>query len=272
MSAIVRTTQDWETDLGQRIRLARKRARLSQQALADRANVSRTAVKSLEAGKGSTLRTFINVVRALGLDTGLDRISWNNAAVYRDKDVVGAVAWQDALGVTSYAGQKEVDTKKGYVTVSLPAQTRNYDMRFTLVFLPVGGSMFDVVVGETVAPARSVAGLGTVLFLAPRKALISFVVNPSALDRYSIPNKRSAVIEIRDKNQPKNTARYQSKVRNKTITYPWTAEKSDGSVVERTIRVPKRLVETKNFETRAGIRIKGKIVWTAWQTPTNPIG
>lgn len=74
MSTIVRTTQDWETDLGQRIRLARKRTGLSQQALADRANVSRSAIKSLEAGRGSTLRTFVSVARALRLDAGLDRI------------------------------------------------------------------------------------------------------------------------------------------------------------------------------------------------------
>lgn len=74
MSIIVRTTHAWETELGERIRLARKRAGLSQQELADRANVSRSAIKSLEAGRGSTLRTFISVTRGLSLDAGLDRI------------------------------------------------------------------------------------------------------------------------------------------------------------------------------------------------------
>jgi transcriptional regulator with XRE-family HTH domain len=73
MSGIVRSTDAWEAELGQRLRVARKRARLSQAALATTANVSLSAIKSLEAGRGSTLRTFISVVRALDLDTGLDR-------------------------------------------------------------------------------------------------------------------------------------------------------------------------------------------------------
>ncbi len=74
MSGIVRSTDAWEAELGQRLRTARKRARLSQAALATKANVSLSAIKSLEAGRGSTLRTFVGVVRALNLDTGLDRM------------------------------------------------------------------------------------------------------------------------------------------------------------------------------------------------------
>jgi transcriptional regulator with XRE-family HTH domain len=74
MSTVVRSTADWEVDLGQRVRNARKQSGLSQAALADRANVSMSAVRGLEAGNGSTLRTFVSVVRALGLDAGLDRL------------------------------------------------------------------------------------------------------------------------------------------------------------------------------------------------------
>jgi transcriptional regulator with XRE-family HTH domain len=74
MSQVVRSTQAWESELGQRLRSARKGARLSQAALATRANVSLSAVKSLEAGRGSSLKTFICVVRALDLDVGLDRV------------------------------------------------------------------------------------------------------------------------------------------------------------------------------------------------------
>jgi len=73
MAQIARTTQAWEVELGHRMRAARKRAKLSQQALATHANVSLSAVKSLEAGQGSTLRTFVSVVRALDLDANLDR-------------------------------------------------------------------------------------------------------------------------------------------------------------------------------------------------------
>jgi len=74
MNEIVRSTEAWETELGTRIRLARKRARMSQQTLADRASLSKGAIRNLEAGRGSTLSTFVSVVRALGLDSGLDRI------------------------------------------------------------------------------------------------------------------------------------------------------------------------------------------------------
>lgn len=49
-------------------------AGLTQQELADRANVSRSAIKALESGAGSTLSTFIGVVRALDLDETLDQI------------------------------------------------------------------------------------------------------------------------------------------------------------------------------------------------------
>lgn len=81
MSGIVRGTEDWEIELGHRLRAARKQARLSQQSLATNANVSLSAVKALEAGRGSTLRTFVSVIRALNLDDGLDRIFAVSASV-----------------------------------------------------------------------------------------------------------------------------------------------------------------------------------------------
>ena len=74
MSQVVRSTDAWESELGQRLRAVRKRAQLSQAGLAERANISLSAVKALEAGHGSSLKTFISVVRALNLDTGLVRV------------------------------------------------------------------------------------------------------------------------------------------------------------------------------------------------------
>lgn len=70
----VRKTSDWEIELGRRVRLVRKQRRMTQQELADRSNVSRSAIKYLESGKGSSLATFLNVVRALDLDENLDQI------------------------------------------------------------------------------------------------------------------------------------------------------------------------------------------------------
>ena len=72
--AIVRSTPGWEEELGNRVRVVRKQRKMTQQELADRSNVSRSAIKYLEAGKGSTLATFLKVVRALGLDENLDQI------------------------------------------------------------------------------------------------------------------------------------------------------------------------------------------------------
>mgnify|MGYP000684453556 CR=1 FL=1 len=74
MVAQVKKTSDWEIELGRRVRLVRKQRRMTQQELADRSNVSRSAIKYLESGKGSSLATFLNVTRALDLDENLDQI------------------------------------------------------------------------------------------------------------------------------------------------------------------------------------------------------
>lgn len=65
--AIARSTPEWEALVGERVRAARIRASLEQKALARAANVSVGAVKNLEGGKGSTLKTLIRVLRVLDL-------------------------------------------------------------------------------------------------------------------------------------------------------------------------------------------------------------
>ncbi len=71
---IIRSTSDWEAELGNRVRMVRKHWKMTQQELAERANVSRSAIKYLESGKGSSLATFLNVLRALDLDENLEEI------------------------------------------------------------------------------------------------------------------------------------------------------------------------------------------------------
>ena len=69
----VRTTEEWEHELGvaiQKLRLIRK---LTQVELAGAANISLSAVQNLESGKGSTVKSLIAVARALG------RSDWLNA-------------------------------------------------------------------------------------------------------------------------------------------------------------------------------------------------
>jgi hypothetical protein len=65
-----RTTDEWETVIGAEVRAGRIAADLDQAALAKRADVSLGAVRNLEAGSGSTLKTVVRVVRALG------RVEW----------------------------------------------------------------------------------------------------------------------------------------------------------------------------------------------------
>jgi transcriptional regulator with XRE-family HTH domain len=64
-SHVNRTTKEWEQVLGYQIHVLRVRKRIEQKELATLANVSVSAIKNLEGGKGSTLRTFIRVIRAL---------------------------------------------------------------------------------------------------------------------------------------------------------------------------------------------------------------
>ncbi|HVB70377.1 MAG TPA: helix-turn-helix transcriptional regulator [Acidimicrobiales bacterium] len=60
------TTAEWEERLGVDARRLRLEQSLTQAELAERSNVSLSAVKSLEGGRGSSLATLIRVARALG--------------------------------------------------------------------------------------------------------------------------------------------------------------------------------------------------------------
>ena len=60
------TTVEWEKELGKTIRALRIQSHARQQDLAKSANISLTGLRNLEAGRGSTLHSFILVLRALG--------------------------------------------------------------------------------------------------------------------------------------------------------------------------------------------------------------
>lgn len=74
MAQIVRTADAWQADIAAWIRGERARAGLTQAEVAHAANISLGAVKALERGQGSTLRTFVAVLRALNIDGELDRM------------------------------------------------------------------------------------------------------------------------------------------------------------------------------------------------------
>ncbi|HFJ9612986.1 helix-turn-helix domain-containing protein [Stenotrophomonas maltophilia] len=61
--------------LGQRIKERRLRINISQADLADKAGISRRALVQLEGGQGSTVRTLICVLKALGLEHQLNSIA-----------------------------------------------------------------------------------------------------------------------------------------------------------------------------------------------------
>lgn len=67
---MVVTTEEIERDLGAQVRALRLAIDLDQVTLAENANVSVSALRNLEAGRGVSLRTLIRVARAL------DRIDW----------------------------------------------------------------------------------------------------------------------------------------------------------------------------------------------------
>lgn len=70
-----RTVDEWEAHLGSQVRQARLAANVSQERLAHLADVSTATIGNLETGAGSSLKTLIKVVRALGLDDWLEQLA-----------------------------------------------------------------------------------------------------------------------------------------------------------------------------------------------------
>jgi transcriptional regulator with XRE-family HTH domain len=70
-----RTLGEWEALVGAQIRRVRISKNLDQAGLAELANVSIGAVSNLERGRGSSLRTLIAVLRALGRTDWLELLA-----------------------------------------------------------------------------------------------------------------------------------------------------------------------------------------------------
>ncbi len=68
-------TDEREERIGAAVRQWRIDAGLSQDELAERASLSRSAIQKLEAGRGSRLDTLIRVLRALGRADALDALT-----------------------------------------------------------------------------------------------------------------------------------------------------------------------------------------------------
>lgn len=69
------TIEEFETDVGEQIKSLRLKQNIDRASLALRAGCSVSALKNLEYGAGSTLRTLIAVVRALGREDWLRNVA-----------------------------------------------------------------------------------------------------------------------------------------------------------------------------------------------------
>ena len=68
---LIQTPDEMEAALGERLKALRLAGNLDQVTLAKQAGVGVSALKSLENGRGSTLRSLVSVVRALGREEWL---------------------------------------------------------------------------------------------------------------------------------------------------------------------------------------------------------
>lgn len=75
MTVVNLTPEEMEAALGDKLKALRLSRNLDQQTLAERAGVSVRALRSLESGQGSTLKTLVAVLRALGRQDWLNTIA-----------------------------------------------------------------------------------------------------------------------------------------------------------------------------------------------------
>jgi len=69
------TTRELEAELGKQIRTLRLRLDLDQKQLAERAGIALNAVKNLETGKGTSIRSLIQVLRILNRTNWLETLA-----------------------------------------------------------------------------------------------------------------------------------------------------------------------------------------------------
>lgn len=69
------TVEEIESEVGEKLRALRLLKNIDQQRLAAQAGIGVTALKNLENGSGSTLKTLIKVMRALKREAWFDNIA-----------------------------------------------------------------------------------------------------------------------------------------------------------------------------------------------------
>jgi transcriptional regulator with XRE-family HTH domain len=69
------TPEEMEMALGEKLRTLRLTKNIDQKTLAERAGMSVRALRNLEGGQGSTIKTLVSVLRALGREEWLHTIA-----------------------------------------------------------------------------------------------------------------------------------------------------------------------------------------------------
>lgn len=69
------TLEELEGDLGEKLRQLRLNKNWDQKTLAARAGISVRALRNLESGQGSTVKTLLSIVRALGRESWLQTVA-----------------------------------------------------------------------------------------------------------------------------------------------------------------------------------------------------
>jgi transcriptional regulator with XRE-family HTH domain len=69
------TLDELEVDLGEKLKRLRLNKNVDQKTLAARAGVSVRALRNIEAGHGSTVKTLVSIVRALGRESWLETVA-----------------------------------------------------------------------------------------------------------------------------------------------------------------------------------------------------
>ncbi len=69
------SVDEWEARIGEQLRGIRLRAGMDQLQLAEAAGISIGAVRNLERGKGSTLKSLVRVARALDREDWLEALA-----------------------------------------------------------------------------------------------------------------------------------------------------------------------------------------------------
>lgn len=75
MANTIKSTSDYEIMIGEQIRRLRISSGIDQLQLASAANISVGAVKNLEGGKGSSLKSLIMILRTLKAEQWLNTLS-----------------------------------------------------------------------------------------------------------------------------------------------------------------------------------------------------